>query len=152
MRRPRTVSPPNTNTNTPDAQTDGVYTRSVGQVMSRPVETVAPNTSLRAAAATMIERDLGAVVLVDDDDRPVGILTGTDLVALVADGGVDDDATVADVGRTEVVTTTRDTTAPAAAATMIDHLIHHLPVVDDEGAVVGLVSSLDFAAELARTR
>ena len=87
MRRTRTVAPPNTNTNTSDAQTDGVYTRSVGQVMSRPVETVAPTTSLRTAAATMI-----------------------------------------------------------------DHLIHHLPVVDDEGAVVGLVSSLDFAAELARTR
>lgn len=140
------------NTNTPDDEPRGVYTRSVGQVMSRPVETVAPDTSLRAAATTMIERDVGAVVLVDDDDRPVGILTGTDLVALVGVGGVDDDATVEDVARTEMVTTTRDTTAPTAAATMIDSLIHHLPVVDDEGALVGLVSSLDFAAEVARTR
>lgn len=129
----------------------GVRPRPVDKVMSRPVETVAPDTSLRAAATTMIERDVGALPVVDGDGDLVGLLTATDLVALVADGTVHDRVTAGDVARTDVVTTAPDALAADAAATMVDHLIHHLPVAA-EGSLVGMVSSLDLAAAVARAR
>ena len=123
--------------------------RFVDDVMSRPVETVAPETPLRTAATTMIERDVGALPVVEDGDL-VGLLTATDLVALVGDGTVHDRVTAGDVGRGDVVTTTPDTPVTDAAATMLDHLIHHLPVTE-EGTVVGIVSSMDLAAAVARS-
>ena len=49
------------------------------------------------------------------------------------------------------MTTTRDAPTADAAATMVEHLIHHLPVVE-AGTVVGMVSSLDLAAEVTRAR
>ncbi|RLM53915.1 CBS domain-containing protein [Halobellus sp. Atlit-31R] len=122
----------------------------VDQLLSRPVETVAPNTPIPEAAATLIEHDVGAVVVVDDADRTVGLLTATDVVALVRDGTAAAGVTVADRMRTDVITTTRDALVADVADTMVDNLIHHVPVVDGDD-VVGMITTFDLTAYLART-
>jgi CBS domain-containing protein len=122
----------------------------VDQLMSRPVETVSPSTRVTEAAAELIEHDVGAVVVVDGADRLEGILTATDLVVLVRDEAVSPDAPVSEFMRTDVVTTTRDTPAGDVAATMLEHLIHHVPVVDGE-EVVGMLTTMDFTAYLSRS-
>jgi CBS domain-containing protein len=86
----------------------------VDQVTSRPVETVTPTTPLRDAAEEMLRHALGAVVVVDGANRFQGLLTATDFVLLAAEGDASADAAVAEVMRTDVVTT--DRRAPATTS------------------------------------
>lgn len=58
----------------------------VGEVMSVPPITVETTTSLADAARLMNDRHLHRVVVVDDAERPVGVLSSMDFVALAAEG------------------------------------------------------------------
>jgi CBS domain-containing protein len=120
----------------------------VDQVMSRPAETVTRTTSVRDAAAEMRRHGVGAVVVTDERDGLEGLLTATDFVVLVGDGSVPPDASVAEVMRTDVVTTRPGAPLGEAVGAMLDHRIHHVPVVD-AGAVTGMVSAIDVAASLS---
>lgn len=125
-------------------------TRYVDQLMSRPVETVTPETSIREAADLMIEHDVGAVVAVEDG-RLEGILTASDFVRFARNGAASSEPTVGELMRTDVLTTKRSAPVGEVAAMMLEHLIHHVPVVDG-GDVVGVITSLDLAAQLATSR
>jgi CBS domain-containing protein len=122
----------------------------VDRIMSRPVETVAPTTSLRDAADEMITHDVGAVVVVDDTNQLEGLLTATDIVLLVRDGEPTPTRPVAEAMHTDVVTTERDAPAREVVDAMVERLIHHVPVVDGT-EVVGMVTTLDLAAYLGRS-
>jgi CBS domain-containing protein len=122
----------------------------VDQVMSRPVETVTPTTSLRDAAEQMIEHDVGAVVVVDDADQFEGLLTATDFVLLVRDRKAAPAMPVSEAMRTDVVTTKRSAPASDVVDAMLEHLIHHVPVTDGK-EVVGMVTTFDLAAYLGRS-
>lgn len=123
--------------------------RYVDQLLSTPVRSVTPTTPLRTAATELVERDVGALVVVDDAERVAGILTATDVVRAVAGDGDVSALLVDDVMRTDVVTTTRDAPVAEVAATIVDRRIHHVPVVDDQGRVVGMVTTTDLATLLA---
>lgn len=125
--------------------------RYVDQCMSRPVETVGRDTPVTDAAAELVAHGVGSLVVVDDEGRMEGLVTATDFVRMVRDGAASPDATVAEFMRTDVVTTTRQTPVRDVAATMVEHLVHHVPVVED-GEVVGMVSTLDLTASLAQGR
>ncbi|MFD1686265.1 CBS domain-containing protein [Halobellus litoreus] len=122
----------------------------VDQIMSRPVETVSPTTTLGDAAETMIRHDVGAVVAVDDSNGFEGILTATDFVLLAMEGSTASDVTVAESMRTDVVTTQRTAPATDVVDAMLEELIHHVPVVDGN-EVVGMVTTFDLAAYLGRS-
>ena len=122
----------------------------VDQIMSRPVETVAPTDTLSDAAETMIRHDVGAVIVVDDSDGFEGILTATDFVLLAMEESTASDVTVAESMRTDVVTTQRTEPASDVVDAMLEELIHHVPVVDGN-EVVGMVTTFDLAAYLGRS-
>jgi CBS domain-containing protein len=121
----------------------------VDQIMSRPVETVTPKTSLRDAAEAMIEHDVGAVVVADGANRFEGLLTATDFVLFVRDGAAPA-MPVSEAMHTDVVTTERRAPASEVVDAMLEHLIHHVPVVDEE-EVVGMVTTFDLTAYLGRS-
>jgi CBS domain-containing membrane protein len=58
----------------------------VGEVMSQPPVTVDSLASIEAAAASMLEHAVHRLVVIDHDNRPIGVLSATDFVRLVADG------------------------------------------------------------------
>jgi len=120
----------------------------VAQLMTTDPRTVSPDTSLDAAADLMLDDAIGSVLVVDDDDRLQGLLTRTDFVRLVADheSGTDPVETYM---TTDVVTTAPQTPVAEAANTMIAHGFHHLPVVDDENRVIGVVTTTDLTGYLA---
>jgi CBS domain-containing protein len=60
----------------------------VGEVMSRPAVTVELSTPLVEAARRMVTERVHRVVVVDDDHRPIGVLSAMNFVNLLADGGV----------------------------------------------------------------
>jgi len=118
----------------------------VGRLMSSPVETVRPETAVRTAARTLLDEAIGSLVVVDDNDL-VGILTTTDFVRITADDATD--ATVADYMSTDVTTATATDPIDDVAGTMIDGGFHHVPVVDEEAGVVGMLTTIDLTAYLS---
>jgi CBS domain-containing protein len=120
----------------------------VGSLMSAPVYTVTADTPLREAGQLMLDHGIGCVIVVGEADGVEGILTATDFVAAVAEGGPDSDATVAAAMSAEVTTTTADVSIRTVADLMIEHQFHHVPVVDD-GAVIGVVTTTDLTGYLS---
>jgi CBS domain-containing protein len=123
--------------------------QTVAAPMTEGVVTAALDESLADLAARLVDHDIKSVV-VTDDDRPVGILTSTDYLELVADGADPTTTTVGDRMTGEVVTVRYDETVRRAARLMADRGFNHLPVVDTGGGVVGIVSSTDLTRYLAR--
>jgi CBS domain-containing protein len=124
----------------------------VGRLMTSGVVTVDPETHIERAAELLLEERIGSLVVTDEDDQPVGILTNTDFVRVVANGDPGDDTTVRGHMSREVVTVTAQDDIQTAADRLITYRIHHLPVVDDTEGVIGVLSTADLTAYLSDTR
>lgn len=120
----------------------------VDRLMSSDLVTVTPDTPIEEAGETLIEHGIGSLMIVDADDGLVGIVTSTDFVDIVTTGTSTGDSTVADYMSEDVVTVDIDDSIGDAAAKMISTDIEHLPVEDD-GSVVGMLSTTDLTAHLA---
>ena len=122
----------------------------VGRIMSPSVHTVASDTLVEETAQLMLENAIGSAVVVDDDDRLEGILTNTDFVRIVAERKPKDQTPVSEYMTEDVVTVTAQDSIRDAADAMVEHGFHHLPVVDEEEGVIGMVTTSDLAAYLSR--
>ncbi|QDX41667.1 CBS domain-containing protein [Salarchaeum sp. JOR-1] len=121
----------------------------VGRVMSAPIQTVTPDTPVEEAASVMRDNDISSVVVVDEENGLAGILTATDFVTIAADGAITRDDPVSKYMSTDLVTVTADEPIVDAADTLIEHGIHHVPVVDDTAGVIGMISTTDITAYLS---
>ena len=115
----------------------------VGRIISEKgaeVATVPPSASLADVAATLSERKIGAVVVVDADGSIKGIVSERDLVRAVAKhGGHCLEMTASDWMTAEVVTCTPEDTVNEVMQKMTAGRFRHLPVVVD-GKLGGIVS------------
>jgi citrate synthase len=114
----------------------------VGEIMSRPVVTVRPAETVADAATIMRERKVGSVVVVDADERPIGILTERDMIRVAAAGSDASTAKVSEWMTPEPDTVASGMTARAAFGRLSEHGYRHIPVVDD-GRLSGIVSMRD---------
>ena len=121
----------------------------VGRVMSTDLRTVGPDTLVEDAAELMLEEGVGSVLVVDESNEVEGILTTTDFVSIVAKSQPKAQTTVTRYMSTDVITTTAGTPIHEVAEVMLDAGIHHVPVVDDEEGVIGIVTTTDLAAYLS---
>lgn len=121
----------------------------VRELMTEPVLTIAAEEAVADAATAMFEEEIKSVVVIDDDCRPTGVFTSTDVMHVVAEGADPDAATVGAYMTEEVVTATPDEPAAAVAGRMEDAGGHHVPVVDDEGSVQGILTASDCTGLLA---
>ena len=117
----------------------------VRDVMSSPLVTISKRSTLREAAVKMRDEDVSALFV---PGSSAGIVTTTDVVAAVADGLDLSTVTVTErmTAPVERVTTGQDLSA--AAAMMTNFGIKHLPVVDDDGDYVGMISTTDLTTAL----
>ena len=99
--------------------------------------------SLRSAAYTLWRENVGALVVRDGGTVPLGILSERDVVARAAHGDDLDAVTVGEAMNPHVIAARVGDTAYDVAYQMLEHGIRHLPVLDDEGRLVGLVSIRD---------
>ena len=123
--------------------------RCVADVMSRGIVVCAPDTPVSPAARTMTERRSRSIVVVDPVGRPVGVVTGFDLLALYQPGS--DATTVAELMQPPL-TIGPDASLREAADLMLKHETHGLVVVDPERPQtmpLGVVSTSDLVAEMA---
>jgi acyl dehydratase/CBS domain-containing protein len=125
----------------------------VREIMQTPVETVAPATSVRDAARTLAERQIGSLV-VCRDGKPTGIVTDVDLTELVSAGLDPEETPVERIMSEPLVSIDPGATIEAAAATIREHLVKRLPVVEDD-EVIGIVTTTDlsnYIPHLARAK
>jgi CBS domain-containing protein len=93
------------------------------------------------AIRMMLNRHVGAVGVIDDDRRVAGIFTERDVLMKMALSGRDPAATpVRELMTTPVVLATRSTGPGEAMATMVERHYRHLPVADDDGKLLGILS------------
>jgi CBS domain-containing protein len=126
--------------------------QTVGQVMSRGLVVCRADTPLTEAARAMTERRSRALVVVDVRGRPLGVVTGFDLLPLVAGG--DRTGTVADLMHPPV-SIGPAATLREAADLMLRYHIHRLVVSDPaypDGMPLGLISTSDIILEMAGAR
>lgn len=120
----------------------------VTEIMSKTVYTVTPDTTVTEAAGRLIEERIGSLVVVDEANHPVGLFTNTDLAKLVSDGKSPTETAVGEYMTEKFFTLDAHNGARDAAAKMIGRHVHHLPVVDEDGAVIGMVSTMDITSYL----
>ncbi|MFB6096278.1 MAG: HPP family protein [Haloferacaceae archaeon] len=119
------------------------------RIMSTDLHTVSPDTLVEEAAQVLLDNDIGAVPVVDGENRLVGILTTTDFVTIVANSEPKAETTVARYMTTDVVTADPQETIVTVATTMLEGGFHHVPVVDEVKGLIGIVSTTDLAAYLS---
>ena len=114
--------------------------RDILQTKGTAVVVIAPDSSVRDLVALLREHNLGAVIVSTDGVTMAGIVSERDVVRhLAADADVLS-ASVASV-MTEVVHTCRpEDSVESLMSTMTDHRIRHLPVVDPDGHLSGIIS------------
>ncbi len=104
------------------------------------VETVAPGVTVAQAAEILSSRRIGTLVVSEDGETALGILSERDIVRELGKHGADFmDETVAEHMTTKLVSCTRDETADQVLAKMTEGRFRHMPVVED-GKLVGLIS------------
>jgi len=116
------------------------------QLMTPDIVTVTSNTTIDEAVDTIIEKDIGSLVVVDGDDQLSGVITSNDFVNFITDGEHGTDVPVEQFMTRDVVTINGDDSIQTAAARMITNSISHLPVVDDDDEILGMLSTTDITA------
>jgi CBS domain-containing protein len=123
-------------------RTGGGSTVRVGDVMTRNVLTSTPGRSLREAAKTMVERNVGAVVILDPEQPGPGIVTERDLVRSLGRGEDPDTETVAEHLTADASFADVDWDLEKAADAMAEGGFRHLVVIED-GELAGIISMRD---------
>ena len=111
----------------------------LGEVMTKDVLSVEPSDTIGEAAEKMHAANVGAVVVVEDMVRVVGIVTERDLLRAVAQRARAAEARVRQWMTVNPVTIAPETPIDEAAQIMFDNNFRHLPVVKD-GRPLGIVS------------
>ncbi|MFJ6479162.1 CBS domain-containing protein [Streptomyces sp. NPDC091682] len=134
----------------------------VADLMTDEVVSVAPVTAFKDVAKLLAQYDISGVPVLDDEDRVVGVVSRTDLLAHTADprttgprGSRQDDSgtgppTAGDVMSAPAVTVHAEETVADAARLMTRRSIERLPVVDVEDRLVGIVTRRDLLRTFLR--
>ena len=111
----------------------------LAEIMRAEPIVVAPEDTLGEVAERMTAVNVGAVI-VKDYGRMIGILTERDMLKAMAARVHTSEARVRQWMTDDPLTASSDTDCEEAAQIMLEHGFRHLPVLDDSGNVVGIVS------------
>jgi IMP dehydrogenase len=101
------------------------------------VVTASPDQSIAEVDEMMDREGVSGAPVVDDDDRVLGIISGTDIRPYL---GVEERDPVREAMTDEVITAPEDVDAREALELLYEHKVERVPVVDADGGLVGLVT------------
>jgi CBS domain-containing protein len=104
------------------------------------VITIPPEAIVADMLRLLKDNNLGAVVVSDDGHRIRGIVTERDVVRKLVDGADFLDSPVSSIMSSDVLTCKPDDSVQSLMTTMTNRRIRHLPVVDEDGELAGIVS------------
>ncbi|MCE5197448.1 MAG: CBS domain-containing protein [Armatimonadota bacterium] len=120
----------------------------VNEIMTTDLVTCNPNETLTQAAAKLQDADIGACPVVVQDSL-VGIVTDRDITVRAVAKGFDPNSThISDVMSKNLVTGTPSMPVEDACRLMEDNQVRRLPIVDNQGKLVGIVAQADLALDL----
>ncbi|KGR77777.1 CBS domain-containing protein [Ureibacillus manganicus] len=121
--------------------------KTVSEIMTKNVQFCTTHESLTTAAKIMRDVDCGSVP-VCDSNRVIGMITDRDIVIkCIAEGNDASQVHCHDVMTHDVVTCSPDTDVHECARLMAQHQIRRIPVVDDNGNLMGICAIGDLAQE-----
>ncbi|MEM2234814.1 MAG: CBS domain-containing protein [Desulfurococcaceae archaeon] len=121
----------------------------VSELIKRPPVTMLPTATVEEAARLMYSEGVGSVVVTSPEGRVLGIFTEKDLVKVVG-GGIPLTTRVGDVMTKNPITVRTEDALTKAILILAERRIRHLPVVDEEGRVKGVISARDIALTLKK--
>ena len=123
--------------------------RPITDVMTPIPQCCTPDDSIIEVARVMVQYDVGVVPIVESQDtrRILGIITDRDIVLRVVAEGRDPNEVISvrEVMTNEVVSISPNADTLHAEEKMKEHQIRRVPVVDDHGSIVGIVTMADLA-------
>jgi len=120
------------------------------KIMSSPPVTIKPSDRLVDATRKVYQSNIGSIVVVDENNHPVGILTKSDFLYFIATGIVKRDPLVKEVMRSEPVVIKVNESIKEAYERMKNLGIRHLQQVNDEGEIVGVISMRDILIHVCK--
>jgi CBS domain-containing protein len=118
---------------------------SVSTVMTSNPATCNVNTLVRDVAKMMLEHDCGQIPVIDDQGRPLGVVTDRDIAIRVVAKGGDGTATAGDAMTSPVKTVRADSELKDCVCLMEEAQVRRVPVVDESGKLAGIVALADIA-------
>lgn len=124
---------------------------SIGQLMTERLETITLSNSAQQAAKKMRDKKVSSLVVVDNDDKPTGIVTERDLVRKVCVHDASSNSVpLKDIMSSPLVTTDALSLVEVADDIMMQNRVRHLLVVenDDINKPLGIITPTDFVGYL----
>lgn len=118
----------------------------ITEAMSSSPITARADASVQSLVSLMTEYHISCVPIVDEAKRPTGIVTKLDLIECANDGR----ASAREVMMPHAMTVSTDASLKTAAEIMSREGFHHVLVVDDTRALVGIVSTFDITRWVAQ--
>ncbi|MBI3856789.1 MAG: CBS domain-containing protein, partial [Planctomycetes bacterium] len=116
----------------------------ISEICTRGVKSCRPQDDLAAAAAIMWERDCGAVPVLDEAGKLVGVITDRDIcIAVATRKRLASEIPVVEVMSGKAVACRTGDSIQEALRLMREARIRRLPILDEKGALKGIVSVND---------
>ncbi len=118
----------------------------VGQLMTKKLETINPSNTAQEAAKKMRDKKVSSlVVTIPLEDKPIGIVTERDLVRQVCTKDVSSNSIIVhEIMSSPIATIDANSSVEVAADIMIQDKVRHLIVMKGENKVLGIITSSDF--------
>jgi CBS domain-containing protein len=124
----------------------------VREIMTSNPACCLPGSSLQEVAKMMVDCDCGEIPVVDEQNRPVGVVTDRDIATRAVAQGMDVcSATAGSVMSTPVLTVTPQDSLESVRRVMEENQVRRVPVVDTDGACCGIVAQADIARHAAES-
>jgi signal-transduction protein with cAMP-binding, CBS, and nucleotidyltransferase domain len=112
-----------------------------------PVITFSPEDTVISAVKVMAEKNYGASVIIDRSRKPIGIITERDFMRRVLAKGLDPTQTmISEIMTRDLKLATSEDQVVEWLRIMSNERFRHLPVVDENGVLVNLMSQGDFVS------
>ena len=110
------------------------------QNKDRKIWTISKDQSVRQALIVMSEKNIGAIIIVDNNNFPIGIFSERDYARkIVLKGKSSKDTLLEEVMTKELITVTRNYKIEQCMEIMIEKRIRHLPVLENK-EIIGIIS------------
>jgi CBS domain-containing protein len=129
-----------------EPETTAISRRKCSEIMTKNVRTATADAALRDVASMMRDGDMGAVPVVDGG-KLIGIVTDRDIVVRSVAKGSSADAEIREAMTTQLFTVRPDDFVFEAIRLMGDKQVRRVPVVSEDGELVGIIAMADVALE-----
>ena len=119
--------------------------KSIQEAMTPNPTTVEPETTAQEAASIMKSDDIGSLPIVESGDKLAGVITDRDIAIRVVAEGRSGDTPVSGIASKDVVTIDPQQSLEEAARLMANNQVRRLPVVEEDGRLVGILAQADIA-------